>query len=879
MYSPIPEYSIAKETRQHAAKDSLYLAPETGRPSRGTSPTALVNYKTNHSIVDFFEPAIEGPPSPERIRAFSNQMKRNSTADKHRSELTTSSGSSSRYSGTSDKPSWNQSMESLSLSRNPSQKSTSSGVPSRDRPESTQFFGKAIFNRRGKLRREGSDQSSNSSLEMFKMPTESAAKDQPFIQSVFARRRALRGETAASSHKKLQISGPYNFQHLSHTHKDSVPEIDRTNRMELMSEFSSMRPRRTTDASMRSIGLGESQSASFASESFSHQKDPSAGTNANGPESQQWSPVPPMSAPPRLAKRAQSQDKIRFFAPPRPPRSPTEGGCTSPIPPPPRTSSRVSMRHNRFDSLSMTLADRPATSIGFRKPQPFTPTSPNEQLPTSASRVSPVPAADSIQETIVETHAIAHATTRSDDAAWPLPNSISPLPDVPEEEEHHVLSRPSRMSITSNHSSLRGSVSVPLLRQLSLKQSPQRPPSNASDTLGRFDLINIQRAPRAGASDDDAPDEAARGTWEDDIDYCYEHEAEADCDYAWERPSCDIARGGEMQNPQIRGNQTETILTVGGLSPILLSPGSSVPALSPASQMSPATQHEAVTPTNPAVPVTSNFSLPRRDSSAQLLRVPTRPHSPECNFQESQGFSLSPSLLIPNDYHQQMLRHEREELLEDSDDDEDFLIQGPTLDDEPEPEPIMMRFGKPSQHARSSASTTDSALSEHSMASSRHKSTTSSTSTSTAYTRWTGSSTSSWQARDSSLHVLRKPSTDNMRVVVTSPLPSPSPALDVLASSPRLDRDNELQLPVAAAVVPQLDLAREKHARTQSHADLLMRSDYSAPPALAPAPAADHRLAREPLRTRRRARTTSRSHASPQFALFPVVSAMPGGRI
>ncbi|KAI1375950.1 hypothetical protein F4677DRAFT_107397 [Hypoxylon crocopeplum] len=850
MYSPIPMYSTNKESRRGAVKDGASPSPEIGRPSTASSPAVSANYRFHHGFGGLFEPAIEGPPSPERIRALSNQMKRNSATDKHRSELTSSSGSSSRLSATSDKQSWNQRLESLSLSRNPSQRSTSSGIPSRDRPESVQIFGKAIFSRRGKLRREGSDQSSNSSLDVAETSIDSTAaapKDQPFIQSVFARRRALRGEAAASSQqKKLQISGPYNFQHLTHTHKDSVPDLDRTNRMELVTEFSSLRPRRTTDASMISVQPNESHFANSSSESFHHQEDPSAGLNANVARSRQGVVVPPPSPPPmRFTKRTQSQDKIRF-PPPRPPRSPTESGFTSPIPPPPRTSSRVSIRHNRFDSLSATLIERPATSTGFRKPRPFTPTPSPGLRSTSASRVSPM--LESHQEIAVESHRIAHAISTPDDAAWPLANNITPLPDVPEEEEHHVLTRPSRMSVASNHSSLRGSVSVPLLRQLSLSQSPQRPPSNASDTLGRFDLFNAQRVTRAGTCDDQLADDAARDNWEDDIDYCYEHEAEADCDYAWERPSCDIARGGETERPQIMGDQTETIITFGGLSPGLLSPGSvDIPALSPASQISNATLHEAVTPTNLAIPVTSNFSLPRRDSSAQFLRVHTRTNSPEFTFKESQGFSLSPSLLIPNDYHQQMLQYEREEL-HDSENDEDFLIQGTTLNDEP-----IMKFGKaitPS-HARSSASTTDSTLSEQSMTSSRHKST---TSNSTAFTRWTGSSTSSWQTRDSSQPVLPKPVSDNGHTIIASPK---------MAAIPKFDPEIALQQ----------DLSREKHARTQSHADLLVRTNYDTMPAV------ESKYAREPLRTRRRARTTSRSHTSPQFALFPAVTTTHGGRI
>lgn len=828
-----------KESRQKAAKEGVFPTSETGRPFTTFSPTAPI-HQFRHGISDLLEPAIDGPPSPERIRALSNQMKRNSTNDKHRSELTTSSGSSSRLSATSDRPSWDQSLESLNLSRNPSQRSTSSGLPSRDRPDSVQFFGKAIFNRKGKMRREVSDQSSHSSSEAAEMPIDTvsaALKDQPFIQSVFARRRALRGESAASSQKKLQISGPYNFQHLTHTHKDSVPDLDRTNRMELVSEFSSIRPRRTTDASLNGALPDESQLANSTSETFYHQEDPSAGLNANGAQPQQ-KVLPPPPTPPtppmRSWKRTQSQDKIRF-PPPRPPRSPTEHVFKSPIPPPPRTSSRVSVRQDAFGPIFKTGIERPATTTGFRKPKPFAPTSP-------ACHVLPV--TESNQEAVGELQKIPRAVTTQEDAAWPLANSISSLPDVPEEEEHHVSSRPSRMSVASNHSSLRGSISVPLLRQLSLTQSPQRPPSNASDTLGRFDLFNAQRGPRGGARDDQLANDADPLNWEDDIDYCYEHEAEADCDYAWERPSCDIGRDCGIEETSSMEDQTETIITLGGgLSPGLLSPGSSVPALSPASQISITTQQEIVTPTN--VPVTSNFSLPRRDSSAQLLREPSRAPSPDMTFKESQGFNLSPSLLIPNDYHQQMLNFEREEL-EDSE-DEDFLIQGATLDDEP-----IMKFGKsiaPS-NSRSSASTTDSALSDQSMTSSRHKST---TSNSTAYTRWTGSSTSSWQARDSSQPIPPKPVSENAPAAVAAPT--------TVVTLPKFDEETG----------SRQDATREKHSRTQSHADLLMRSRYDVMPTAEPKPV------KEPLRARRRARTTSRSHASPQFALFP--SVVHGGRI
>ncbi|KAI5864588.1 hypothetical protein GGS23DRAFT_454137 [Durotheca rogersii] len=867
MYSAIPVYSYDKEpSGQMAADEEVSPRTQVRRPSTAHSPKAPVPHVL-HDFGDLLGPAIDGPPSPERIRALSVQMKRNSITDKHRSELTTSSGSSSRLSATSDRPpSWNQSLESLSLSRNPSQRSTSSNLPSRDRYDSVQFFSKGLFTRRGKLRRESTDRSaSNTSLDVTEVPNDasSTAPRDHFIQSVFTRRRALRGESNAAPQKKLQISGPFNFEHLTHRHKDSVPDLDRTSRMELVSEFSLLRSRRTTEASINISNLhpDESQFTNVSSETFFAQEDPSAGLNAEAQSQQKALPMLPPSAPSHLVKRVQSQDKMRV-PPQRPPRSPTERSTVSPVQPPPRTSSRVSVRNDSFHML-MASIDRPATSVGFRQPQPFAPVSPQTVRSPSVVGESPV-VGSTVHKKAEETRRPSHSAAATDNAAWPLPNNVNALPDVPEEEEQHALTRQSRMSVTSNHSSLRGSVSVPLLRQVTMAHHKhQRPPSNASDTLGRLEFLTHSRALRADSRQDFTDEDYYPENWEDDIDYCYEHAAEADCDYAWERPSCDIGRESETEGSTTTIDPMDTISSY-GLSPGLLSPiYYEVPVLSPSSQASNATHHEAVTPTNLAIPVTSNFSLPRRDSTAPLQRGHARAPSRASSFMESQGFSLSPSLLIPNDYHQQMLQYEREEL-QDSENDEYYLIQGATLNDEP-----MMPFGKSisASKARSSASTTDSFMSEHSATSSRHKST---ASTSTAFTRWTGSSTSSWHPRDS---LLKPADESNLQAGSGSATASSGKAVVAVSAFPGEE----------SPASPKQDLSREKHARTQSHAGLLMRGAYDAAPAAEPEPksaAVTAAAVKETVKTRRRARTTSRSHNSPQFALFPNVSATgPGNRI
>src|SRR3569833_1428238 len=114
--------------------------------------------------------------------------------------------------------------------------------------------------------------------------------------------------------------------------------------------------------------------------------------------------------------------------------------------------------------------------------------------------------------------------TSPDDANWPLACSTTTsfekaLPDVPEEEEHVVITRKSRISIASTTSSLRGSQSLPLLRQIAQTQAqdgaPQRPLCGGCYTLGRTVWFATERAVWAGMMDSDGPDALPRVSWEE----------------------------------------------------------------------------------------------------------------------------------------------------------------------------------------------------------------------------------------------------------------------------------------------------------------------------------------------------------------------------
>ncbi|KAK4147026.1 uncharacterized protein C8A04DRAFT_34572 [Dichotomopilus funicola] len=825
--SGMPVYRVERESRPKSSK----VASKTSRllglhsPHKDTAPppvrpvtsSDVVPHDAN-SIDRLLDPAVDGPPSPECLRELSQQMRQGSFRDKHLSNQTSSSGSSSLRSLTSaDRPSWEHPLDSRTLSRKSSGRSTSSSMPSRERPESVQIFGKKLFARRGKGRRESSAQSSSSSMystdavdPALPAAQTSAPSRDSTIPALFSGIRRSKQDAASDAQRKLNISMPYNFQHVAHTQKDQVPESHIVSRENgTVSADPGADDMHFADFSTDSLPLDEEDAEAAATVEL---RKTTSLTRTS-------SVVRKTSTSRRILSRSQSQDQLSMnIPPPRPPRSPVErsapGGSA-------RGLSRILNRHERFDSV-----DRPVTSACFRS------------QPSYADAGSPPATSYGFMSDMDVIHEHGHSTSigSQDDANWPLPCPSSTaseftLPNVPEEDESTPAVKKSRASVASN-SSLRGSQSVPMLRALASLQNGDsaRRPSDASDTVARFDMFAAQRALRESL--DENGDLLPRADWEDDIDYCYDHEAEADCDYEWSRPSLETCRDGETATPvdhQGRGADSCSA------SPAMLTPAQfDVPALSPASQLSLATGQEAITPTVVTNPKASNFSLPRLDSK-NLLHI--RKSSDASSFKESHGFTLSPSLLIPPDFQQQMLacEAERQEASE-------FAFRP---SDEPElnmdPSALVLQY-------RTSASTTGTAESSTS-AFDKHNSTASS---STDYTRMTASVSS-------------------LEMETCPPAPEP------LQRFPSLEMPSKVEAQSALATLPEVvapsrPFARRPRFKTRgSESNLLMMGVDEPHPA----------KARPSILTRRgRARTTSLSTPPPsnQYALFPQVQ-LSGNRI
>ncbi|KAI2630539.1 hypothetical protein GGS21DRAFT_540177 [Xylaria nigripes] len=758
-----------------------------------SSTLAVSLDRQNHAITELLEPAMDCPPSPEGIRAFGRRMKRGSIAEQHNNEQTVSSSSSSLRSDTPEIP-WERGPDNGVISRNPSLRA--SALPTKDRPESVQLFAKSVFSRRPRLRREQSEQSPlNNSICPNEASTDAnpdPAREQRFIHSMFTRRNRGASEVAQ---RKVQISGPYDFQHVSHSSKENMAGLERLDRNEPLTSFPGTRPRTTTASSVLSIGL----------------------SSVNKPL-----PAPPAS--PCDTESISPRGSIQM-SPPRLPKSNSDEILTSQFPLPPRTSSHTSVRHDRTDSFN-------ANSISNHQAQPIRNSPTDGSWPIPSSHASN---AHSEQRQAGNDERRTHSSSPADEPGWPLTTSVSSLPQVPEEEESpptNTSTRPGGLKRTPTL--LRGSISVPQLRRISLCKTLHRSPSNASETLGTYGVATTQRHFQDFDDIKAIEDDLARGSWEDDIDYCYDHAAEADCDFAWERPSCDIEREDCCPESPILSHGFESVSGRFGLVPPM-NLSNDVPGLSPTSNGSASTQTEASTPTNPMMLSASNFSLPKLDTTLQLNRGDALSRSSVYSYQGLQEFNLSPSLLIPDEYHERMLQLERGDLSLRTSSSELNLLQHYDRD---------LKFGQPGifVHPRSSASTM-STLSEHSGSSSRYPS--------PSFTRWTGSSTSSWQTYADSNQ--SGGTTPNEKEHVVSPL-----------SDTTVVNTTE----ITAFPVPK-GVGRDAHGRAFSEANVLLKMK-----ALHDTVAHEVKTTPESPKAHRRTRTASKSHANglPQFALFPQVS-------
>jgi hypothetical protein len=270
-----------------------------------------------------------------------------------------------------------------------------------------------------------------------------------------------------------------------------------------------------------------------------------------------------------------------------------------------------------------------------------------------------------------------HAVSTPDESAWPLkPVIAQPLESprleldlVPEEEESHITSRTSGSAASWKSSrELRFSQSVPQFR----------PPFEGPNTFD-FGTAAISELPESESLVTIVPDDAIapeddespgrrlsmiwpkpshRDSWEDDIDYCYEHEAEADCEYDWDRASAN----GRPVSPTTKdvgiderysevGSGRNSYLNEPGTGPSTFRASLLVPSAYDLPELSPMSISDSTSSLKSPIPQTPlGLQQPHMHRISRLhIRSPS-----SSSFKESDGFNLSPTFVIPSDYDHEL---------------------------------------------------------------------------------------------------------------------------------------------------------------------------------------------------------------------------------
>lgn len=348
---------------------------------------------------------------------------------------------------------------------------------------------------------------------------------------------------------KRAISAPFGFQHVTHTYHEQVRGLERASRNELISEFSAIRAGQRADSHLRGIRAQSlvTESAPAAPDTAEAPAEALA-ANTNGA-----SPTTAASAQPPLSPNGSiTPSNVRCSRVVENFSRPVSRASSSPIAPPKRISSL-----NAFTPLLAVSENGPRTGANVPGPGTGTHTRPTTRPvlpPPSPQARSHASGPD------VKAGAVGHAISTADDSARHLKASPLPMPpvdleDVPEDDEEGVVPGDSRMSpVAPNNRSHRSG------QAWSVPSSPSADPpnglvsANLAGVLRQTTSFDEGRTQRSSANclpgcPDTPSRKSSRDTsrfsiglkpmcetqhWEDDVDYCYEHAAEAESDFDWD---------------------------------------------------------------------------------------------------------------------------------------------------------------------------------------------------------------------------------------------------------------------------------------------------------------------------------------------------------
>lgn len=505
------------------------------------------------------------------------------------------------------------------------------------------------------------------------------------------------------------ISSPFDFQHLTHTNSQHLQQALESSQNELVAEFWAHRASQMPNKELRGIKVEDLNSTNASSEALSNATQPgsdSSSISRSSIVSPKTRDVPKNQSPspktdPQAVRHTRSMGSFSQPIPPTSPKSPRNQESHVPMVPPPRMSSRLASARGEDTPIAQAVSSGQAVNSGRRSSGIWQ----NSFHRPSVSN-----------EFINDLPFIPHAVTTPDDSAMPAvspPWNANELEHIAEEEEGYfgrksydqsVLYSPSpEMSPTQKPDTgsdlpLRSDNMGPhehLKSFANHRPTRPRPLSQMSDTLGApfCPPLSGKKTPGAMGALQRSATMRRRSTffrsledtntWEDDIDYCYDIGADADCDFEWDRMSND-ARDRFTPNDAMHAPRTSTVLEEeeeeeeeedeqddgcgteeklnSGFMPNMLRPSLMVPSKSSLPDLD----------YRSAISTSTNSLLTPIDTYA--TNNPKERSAAVYQMGEDQG-AYTPSLLVPQDFKEQVAKEEMyEDLLNDYESDRHYPL-------------------------------------------------------------------------------------------------------------------------------------------------------------------------------------------------------------
>lgn len=481
---------------------------------------------------------------------------------------------------------------------------------------------------------------------------------------------------------KKNISDPFDFQHVTHTNSSQFQSLDTANKDRLVSEFSAIRASQRPDTELKGIPAQSLLFRNFSSDDLRN-RDPSdmkMGPRSLPSNSPPESPDPRCCATAPVDSGAEWKRESRCFENFSRPVSRLQKAPGSPsIVPPPRMSSRLAC-----SDIPEPTCQTIDALLGLHTPSTF----PEFVHSTAEDRREDDLPLSQLDLTEVFQPEVGHAFTTTDSTAKVIKSPLmtnypSDLADVPEDSETtfpignvHRKSRASPPEFTLQPTSAPAFHRLSPKTRQSIGNIDQSSQPVGSPTIPGY-RFGFDQPMRVVEEDHGIPRPDEIGTaidesWEDDIDFCYEHAAESNSNFDWHRTSLDDP-GLDASNPSdaatapvldLPGPNNRESINKSRLASYQPSPSTlETPDLEPTSALTVSTPHDALTPMS-AVEASDRFGHGNYSQKNEFLKA------------ESQAFIASG---LGNEMTQEAIY---EEMISGNDDNRHHLAFYPLSEDQ-----------------------------------------------------------------------------------------------------------------------------------------------------------------------------------------------------